>query len=156
MFLDRRTIAVSKLVEAVAGLLSYQGLMDLTTLFDGADLQPTTNAAHHAAAAAVHVLLAHDAGTMVASDEAEQVAASNGHAKKAPGAASHQSRRLNPPVAAKPARLKCPQCPKTFSSAGRLERHKAKDHSGQSSETPPASQPPADQPGPTATAPTAE
>lgn len=145
MFLDHRTVTISNLIEEIAALLAYQGLPRITTAYDAVDLQPTTTATHHAAAAAVHVLLAHDAGTTLASatlDEIEATrlkAATNGKPKNAAGAGDHQSRRQSQNRPSKkssstkttkksPSKSKCEICGRPFTSATYLQRHIEKAH----------------------------
>lgn len=66
---DLREMAAARLVACVAETLHGEsGTAELGALYDQLDLQPTTTASYHAAAAAVHVLLAHEAGTQVADD----------------------------------------------------------------------------------------
>lgn len=136
--LDKRTMAIHKLIEELTSLLIYEGLMDnrteLKPFLAEADLGPDSNTAHHAASAAVHVLLAAQAAapTMKELDELDPdiPARSNGHSKKAVGAASHQRRRQSPSSTTiskktkqKVSPVRCEICGKLISRPGNLPRH---------------------------------
>lgn len=153
---DVKEFTASRLVAAIAQALATGAALELRPLYEELDLAPTTIASYHAAAAAVHVLLAEHAGRSLAAAPRPQLAApravANGQpAKKANGARAPQrlvrsggsrkrraksnSTRANK-SAGKRAMLQCPVCKQPFMTQGRLTNHLRDRHNGGDSALP--------------------
>jgi len=156
---DVREFTTQRLVAQIAQALRNETVLELGPLFDELNLKPTTTGSYHAAAAAVHVLLAHEAGQGVAGDSPSPrhlVAAPNGAGGGAgpkggagapdPRGARRQLKRRSPARRAKPVKssstrtskprkarvpLKCEVCGRPFLTQGRLTNHLRDQHGGE-------------------------
>lgn len=127
---DVKEFAASRLVASLAKALHSGETLDLKAIYDELELQPTTLASYHAAAAAVHVLLAHDLGAThddVGHERPAFALAGNGHSKKALAAVAPG--RPSPSTTSKKTAHPCPTCGKKLTSPGMLARHMRQKHS---------------------------
>jgi len=76
---DVREFTTQRLVAQIAQALRNETVLELGQLYDELNFKPSTTASYHAAAAAVHVLLAHEAGS---SAQAEQALSLSGAARR--------------------------------------------------------------------------
>lgn len=148
---DIKEFTASRLVAHIAKALNTGAPLELRPLYEELELHPSGIAAYHAAAAAVHVLLAHTAGQAMAEDplqrpsQLESGGAGGGAGPKAlAGAApAHARRLLKRRAKAKPAKssstrtskprkervtLKCEVCGRPFLTQGRLTNHLRDQH----------------------------
>src|SRR5260370_30232111 len=91
---DVKEFTASRLVAAIAKALATGAPLDLKPLYDELELRPSTLAAWHAAAAAVHTLLASEASPPIS--QQPEIAAPNGHSKKALSARAQRDANPRP------------------------------------------------------------